>query len=238
MTLSSMNDGNEMRGSRLLGFVELVAISPEDAKHMANQYLDQSRKQHVQDSRLHHQIRAADAIIKRHAKLAAIVGGTTALPGVVPGVGTAIAMLGGGVADVGVCMKMQVDMCMCLAAVFDYDVASEDVRHLAFLIAVFGALQHGGAEAGVKLGSRAGVRMLNQYLRGSALVTLKQMFARVGVRFTRVGLEKALPIGIGVALGVGFNYGFTRYIGRQAKEWFVIDHSEPDEPTSEEPESA
>ena len=227
MALVQPDGGTNDRGSRLLSFVDAIAISPDDAKHMAEQYLAQSRKRHAQDNSLQHQIRAADAIIKRHAKLAALVGATTALPGVVPGVGTAIATLGGGAADVGICMKMQVDMCMCLAAVFDYDIASEDVRHLTFLIAVSGALQHGGTEAGVNLGSRAGVRMLNQYLKGSALVTLKQMFARVGVRFTRVGLEKALPLGIGVGLGLGFNYGFTRFIGRQAREWFVIDRSEP-----------
>ena len=225
---------NEDKGSRLLSFVQAIAISPQDARHMSKQYLEQSRNRYPKDSPWQHQVRAADAIIKRHAKLAAVVGATTALPGVVPGVGTAIATLGGGVTDVGLCMKMQVDMCLCLAAVFDYDIASEDARHLVFLVAVSGALQHGGTEAGVRVGSKSGVRMLNQYLKGSALATLKQSFARVGVRFTRVGLEKAIPLGIGVGLGVGFNYGFTKYIGRQAKEWFMIDQTEPEEPSGAE----
>ena len=55
-----------------------------------------------------------------------MVGGATALPGIIPGLGTAVAMVGGATADSLVGMKLQVDMCMCLAAVFKYDITSED----------------------------------------------------------------------------------------------------------------
>ena len=236
MTLTSGNGDIEERGSRLLRFVEAITITPEDAKHMAEQYLDQSRKKYPQDSTWQHQLRASDAIIKRHAKLAAIVGATTALPGIIPGWGTAVVIGGGALTDVGLCLKLQADMCFCLAAVFEYNITSEDARHLSYLLAATGTVQHAGTEVTVQVGSRAGVRMLRHYLKGPALKTVTQVFSKVGVRFTRKGLEKALPLGIGVSLGIGANYSLTRFVGKQAKEWFVIDSSELEEPPGE-PES-
>lgn len=224
------NDNNEDRGALLLRIVEAIAISPEDAGHIADQYLTQSWAKNPNDPEWQHQLRAADAIIKRYAKLTAMVGGAAALPGIIPGLGTAVAIGGGALTDVGVCLKLQADMCLCLASAFHYNIASEDVRHLAYLLAATGAVQHGGAEAGARLGSQAGVRMVRHYLQGPTLVAVKQAFSKVGVRLTRKGIEKAIPFGVGAAIGIGVNYGLTRYVGMQAKEWFVIDSSEPDEP--------
>ena len=116
-------------------------------------------------------------------------------------------------------------MCMCMAAAFEYDLTSEDARHLTFLIAATGAAQRGGVGASAKLGSKAGVRMLREYLKGSALLAAKQVFRKVGVTFTRKALEKAIPFGVGAGISGAANYGLTRFVGRQAKEWFVIDQT-------------
>ena len=220
-----MIEPSEDRGSRLLGIVEGIAISPKDATAIAKQYIDQSKSKSPNEPEWEHQLRVADQIIKRYSHLAAMVGGATGLSGVIPGLGTAVAAVGGATADTAVCMKFQVDMCMCLAAAFDYDLTSEDVRHLVFLIAVTGGLQHAGVDVGARLGSKAGVRMLRQYLKGATLQTIKRLFSRVGVTFTRKAVEKAIPLGIGVVVGGGANYGLTRYVGHQAKEWLIIDKS-------------
>ena len=218
-----MSQSSEDKESRLLKIVEAIAISPEDAKAIAGRYLNQSRSRYPRDSEWEHQLRAADQVIKRYAQWAGMVGGMTGLSGVIPGLGTAVAAVGGAATDTAVCMKLQVDMCMCLAAVFGYDILSEDARHLAFLIAATGSLERVGVEAGAKLGSKAGVRMLNEYLKGAALQVIKHAFRRVGVTFTRKAVAKAIPFGVGVVIGTGANYGLTRYVGREAKEWFVID---------------
>jgi hypothetical protein len=36
-----------------------------------------------------------------------------------------------------------------------------------------------------------------------------------------------LPFGIGVVLGASGNYALTRYVGRQAKKWFLLDRDTP-----------
>ena len=131
----------------------------------------------------------------------------------------------GATADSLVCMKLQVDMCMCLAAAFKYDITSEDGKHLAFLIAATGSVQRAGVGAGAKIGSKAGVSMLRQYLKSGTLQATKQAFRRIGVTFTRKAAERAIPFGIGAVVAGGANYGLTRYVGHQAKQWFIIDRT-------------
>lgn len=231
----------EVNDSRLLKAVEAISISPVEAKKIVDNYSRQSYKKYPDDSEWQHQERVASKIIARYCKVASLVGGASSLTSVIPGIGTAIAITGGALADATVCMKLQVDMSMCLAEVFGYDLNSEDARHLSFLIAASGTLEKAGATTGVKFASDAGVRMLQQYLKGATLIAVKEAFKKVGVIFTRKALEKALPFGIGVAVGGSANYALTWFVGNQARQWFIIDRSMPKEesrtpPTSDESE--
>ena len=108
-------------------------------------------------------------------------------------------------------------MCRCLAVCYGYDLMSEDAKHLTMLIAFAGTVEQVAGPTTVKVGSHAGVKMIQQYLKGSALQTLKQMLRIIGVNFTRSSVEKAIPFGVGVAVGSSINYGLTRYVGRSAK---------------------
>jgi hypothetical protein len=40
-------------------------------------------------------------------------------------------------------------------------------------------------------------------------------------------MAKALPFGVGVAIGSSANYILTRFVGHQAKTWFILDRSIP-----------
>jgi uncharacterized protein (DUF697 family) len=223
-----MGDGrnSDERSTWLLDKVHAIAISPADAKAIVRRLRAQSEGERPRTSEREQQERVADHIVSRYARMCATVGGTSALSGVVPGLGTIIAAVGGAAADAVVCMKFQVDMCMCLAEAFGYDVTEPDAQHLAFLVAAGGALEKAGEQAGVKLASKAGVSLVKQYLKGAALQTIKELFKKLGIMFTRKALEKALPFGIGVAFGAGGNYALTRYVGAQAKHWFVLDRDE------------
>jgi hypothetical protein len=222
-----MAPDDKEEGTWLLKVIEKVAISPEDAKAIARQYRQQAESKYPQEDDAQRQKRVADKIIGRYAKLAALSGGATALTGVIPGMGSAVAVLGGGAADTAACMKLQVDMCCCLAESFGYDINHQDARHLAFLVAAGGALEKAGTGVGVNIASKAGVRLLRQHLKGAALQAVKELFKRLGIVFTRKALERALPFGIGVAIGSSANYALTRYVGAQARDWFVIDQEMP-----------
>ena len=213
-----MTNTAEDKGSRLLRAVESIAISPEDAMAIANGYLAQSKAKHAGDSEHAHQLRAANKIIGRYSRLATMVGGASALPGIIPGIGTALSIVGGASADSLLCIKLQVDMCMCLAAAFNYDITSEDGRHLAFLLAATGSAQRAGVSTGAKLGSKAGVNLLRQHLKGPALQAVKEAFKRIGITFTRKAAERAIPFGIGVGGCRCRESGFHQVCGASSKK--------------------
>ena len=110
-----MTDG-EVSSSSLMKAVEAIAISPQDARAVAQRYETQARRSQPNSSDSEIQKLVTDKIISRYSKLAATSGAATALPGVIPGIGTAVGMIGGGLADVSVCMKLQIDMTMCIGS--------------------------------------------------------------------------------------------------------------------------
>ncbi|MCU1179074.1 EcsC family protein [Stenotrophomonas muris] len=213
----------EASDSRLLKAVESIAISPADAKALVAQYRRQILSRDPTRGQREVAGLVADKIISRYCRMSATTGGATALTGVIPGIGTALAMVGGGLADASISMKLQVDMTMCLAEAYGWDVNGEDARHLAFLIAAGGSLEKLGVEASTRIASNAGVKMVRQYLKGAVLQALKELFKKIGITFTRKALEKAIPFGIGVVIGSGANYALTKYVGNTARSWFEAD---------------
>ncbi len=85
-------------GSRFLKVVEAIAISPAEAQALVRSHQESFRRRHpgAADGQVRDTV--SNAIVRRYARLAATSGGVTALAGVIPGVGTALAMLGGGLA--------------------------------------------------------------------------------------------------------------------------------------------
>lgn len=231
---NAKDEGSAVDGSRLMKAVEAIAISPRDAEAFVAQLRARGERGRVASNGDEHGAinqRIAQLIVKRYAALAAVAGGATALTGVIPGLGTIIATMGGAVADAAVSMKLQIDMCICLTYAFDVKMSVEEKRHLAFLIATSGTIEGAGAPVATRVASQAGVRLLRQYLRGAALETIKQLFKRIGIIFTRKALEKALPFGIGMVISSSANYALTRYVGAQAIKWFELNAELPEDRT-------
>ena len=65
--------------------------------------------------------------------------------------------------------------------------------------------------------------MVQTYLKGAALTTIKEIFKKIGTTFTRKALEKMIPFGIGVVVSSSANYFLTKYVGKQAIKWFNED---------------
>lgn len=220
-----MTDGEDS-GSSLMKMVEAIAISPEDARVVVQQYESQARLSRPNFSDRDIQKLVTEKIISRYSKLAATTGAATALPGAIPGVGTAISMIGGGLVDASVCMKLQIDMTMCLGMAINGSMSNEDAKHMSYIIALYGSLEQMGSAGATKIASKAGVRMVNQYLTGSTLTIIKEFFKKIGISFTQKAAAKAIPFGIGAVIGGGANYALTRYVGHAARDTFHLDLSE------------
>ncbi|MER7815508.1 hypothetical protein [Streptomyces sp. NPDC096153] len=211
------NAVDETEGSRLQKAVETIVMTPAAAAKVVDGYRvtfedkNERKPESLEDKR-----RIAAKIIGRYSKMSAAAGAVTAAPSVIPGVGTAVAILGGGATDVAVALKLQVDMCMCLVEVFETELSTEDKKHLAFTIALAGSAEQMAAKGGKAAVQKIAQKLVYQYLTGPALVTIKQLFKRVSITFTQKAMAKAIPAGVGVAFSSSTNYVLTRVVGRVA----------------------
>lgn len=212
----------EDSSSSLMKVVEAIAISPQDARIVVKQYELQVRKAKPTASDEKIQTLVTQKIINRYSKLAATSGAATAIPGAVPGFGTMISMVGGGALDVSVCMKLQIDMTMCLGIAINNGMSNEDAKHMSYIIALFGTLEQMGSTGATRIASKAGVKMLKTYLSGTALTTIKELFKKIGITFTQKAAAKAIPFGVGIIIGGAANYALTKYVGNTARDTFLI----------------
>lgn len=217
-----MSTEKDESSSSLMKMVEAIAISPQDARELVAQYESQARSSSPSATDEKIQDAVVDKIISRYSKLAATSGAATALPGVIPGVGTAVSAVGGGLADISVCMKLQIDMTMCLAVAINGKMSNEDAKHMSYIIALYGSLEQMGSSGATRIASKAGVRMVHQYLKGPTLQVIKELFAKIGISFTQKAVAKVIPLGIGVIIGGTANYALTTYVGKTARDTFRL----------------
>jgi hypothetical protein len=163
----------------------------------------------------------ARIIVYQRSRMSAIAGAVSALPGALPGVGTATE-IGASLADVALLVYSQVALVMAVAAAYDHDLHAYDDR--AADVRVVLALDAGVArfgERGVELadGTRLDRRdpeLYEDVNRGIGELVVKRT-ARVRVR-TVLGRE--IPFGVGVAIGAGANFKAMRSAGRTALRYY------------------
>jgi hypothetical protein len=205
----------------LLRAVEMVLAKPEAIKRETEQLLAKYRRRYKAD-RTDDDIKdlVAAKIISNYSYSAAFSGGASALAGVIPGLGTVIATFGGATADTALGMKFQVEMAMALATLYEHNILEAEERRLCFIVAALGTISKAAKEGAKQVGTRAFISMARQYLKGATLITVKQLFRRVGVTFTRKALEKAAPFGAGVVISFTANKGLTWYVGTKIHDFF------------------
>lgn len=215
----------------LLRAVRIIVAKPTEVQREALQ-LKQRYAQKFGATHTESQIcaKAIDKVISNYSYYSAFVGGATALTGVIPGLGTVIASFGGATADSALSMKFQIEMTMAIAAICGHNIEVEEEQRLCFIVAGLGAINEAAKEKGKQMGTQAFINMTRRYLQGSTLIVLKEVFQKVGLTFTRKAVEKSIPFGVGVVIGFSANKGFTYYIGRKAKSFFLI----PDDPDNAE----
>ena len=207
----------------LLKAIELVLADPasirKEALQLKNKYVSRYGSDRSEDEVNAY---AADKIISNYSYYTAFVGGATALTGVIPGLGTVLAAFGGATADAALSMKYQIEMTMAIATIYDHDITIEEEKRLCLMVAGLGAINEAAKAGSKELGKTASVKMMQQYLKGATLQTVKEIFKKVGITFTRKAAEKAIPFGIGVVIGFSANKGLTWYVGTKARDFFSV----------------
>lgn len=205
----------------ILKAIEIILANPKDIKKESNKLILKYESKY-QDGKTTDEIieLVANKIISNYSYYTAFIGGSTSLVGVVPGLGEVIAVCGGTAVDATLSMKYQIEMTMALAVIYGHDIELEEEKRLCLLIAGLGTINEAGKGGGIALGSKAFIKMAEQYLKGAPLLTVKEIFKKVGIVFTRKALVKGIPFGVGVIIGATANKGLTIYVGSKAKDFF------------------
>lgn len=205
---------------KLLQAIELVLTNPENIRNESIQLVEKIKKSSPGKSEAEIRKIASKKIISNYSYYSAFSGGTTALAGIIPGIGTAVAMAGGASADAVASMKFQIEMTMAIATVYDHNILIEEEKRICYIVAGLGAISETAKEGGKRIGSKAFTQLAKKHIQGATLVAIKEIFKKVGITFTRKALEKSIPFGIGVVIGFSANKVLTKYVGAKALDFF------------------
>ena len=135
-------------------------------------------------------------LIREKCRRTGTVGAVTSGAGLIPGLGTAAAVTLGVAADIGATFKLQAELVLEIAAVYDYPLTEQEKQQLVLLI------------TGVSAGTTALTR------RAGQTVAVK-VGEKVAERAVGKTILKALPV-VGVIASAGTNVLSTYVIGQRA----------------------
>lgn len=202
----------DAQGERLLRAVESILASNAALTGIAGEL----RRQASAGGQGEESVRrlAAAAAIARYSNFAALSGGASALPALVPGLGTAVAVAGGALADVTLLLKWELELALVLATLHGRDIADPVERTVAFVLAAAGTADaRSGGNSLQDLTVTGGLALWNYAPRhlGKLLVTL---LGRLALASASKSLLRAVPL-VGVAVGAGANKVLTTRVGER-----------------------
>jgi hypothetical protein len=140
----------------------------------------------------------AQKLIYEKCRRTGTVGAVTSSVGIIPGVGTAAALILGTAADIGVTFKLDAELVLEIAAVYNYPLTEAEKQRVVLLIS---GLSAGASALAVKAG--------------------RSFSIKVGEKFAEKTVVKALPV-IGVIASVSTNALSTYIIGQRADAYFRL----------------
>jgi hypothetical protein len=211
------DSADRQSGRRLIHAVERLLDDPEELVALADRILAQVHE--AEPGAGEHAVRdlAAERIIRHFAARTAWSGGATALPALLPGAGTLLALTGGSLVDVALTLKFETEMALALSWVYGFDIRLDEERRLALLLASVSV--HDAQTGGDVLGDLASVEGEALWRYGPRQVPklLLQVASRLAFRTAAKGLGRALPV-VGIAVGAATNRVLTERVGRRCLE--------------------
>jgi hypothetical protein len=164
----------------------------------------------------------AERVISRRSELLAMSGAVSAIPGMVPGAGTAVE-LGAAITDITLLTYAQMELVLLIAVLYERPLEQVEERRLDVLLAM------GSQTGAVKLRRDGDIEIMRRRygkddLTGEAAERLaervnrqlaRQVAGRLARRRAAIILGREIPF-VGVGIAAGFNLRSTRRIGRAA----------------------
>lgn len=138
------------------------------------------------------------SLIRQKCLQTGAVGAVTSGASLIPGLGTMASLTFGVAADIGMTFKMQAELVLEIAAVYEHQLTPEEKQRIILVV------------TGISAGSSVALEKVGQQIATKATEQLAQKSAL-----------KALPV-LGVAASAGTNMAFTYLIGQRAHAYFSL----------------
>ncbi len=200
-------------GQRLLSAVERLIDDPDNLIAQV-----ETLKSSVPIGRRAAELSIVSArIIREYSVRAAIAGGATALPGVLPGGGSVVAIVGGALIDMTLMLKHDVEMILCLSHLYGHDIRDERERWLAYVLA--GVRTYDAQSEQNFLADLLEIQLdaLPRYTSRELFKLAATVLGKVALSGFRRGFVKAIPL-VGVVVSASANKFLTTSVG-----WWCVD---------------
>jgi hypothetical protein len=139
-----------------------------------------------------------ELLVKQKCMQTGAVGAVTSGAAMIPGLGTLISLTFGVAADIGLTFKMQAELVIEIASVYEHKLTPAEKRSVVMLVT---GLSAGASQALRKAGER--------------------IAEKAAERLAQKSVTKAIPV-LGVAASAGTNILFTYAIGQRAQAYFSL----------------
>ena len=166
------------------------------------------------------------ALTSTYARELGTVGGAAGAVAAVPAVGTSAA-IAGSVAEFGYFAFRASELIMTIGALHGHEDATIEEQRAAILcVLAFGngaseMFKKLAGEVGKGLGSKAVARVPSSVLKSFNRKVGRTIVTKYGETRGVIALGRLAPMGIGMVIGGGANYGTTMLIGRHANKFFT-----------------
>jgi hypothetical protein len=176
----------------------------------------------------------ADLFGNRLRKKYTSVGLASALPSVIPGVGTAVQIatelttISG---DLALMLRWMASNCYGIALIYDKDINSEFNQEFVRVLGVWCGVIQSAKVVSAKIATKVAVVQFNKNVSGKVLQKINQrvgttILTKYGAKRGGIAIGKLIPFGIGALIGGGFNYHTMNQFKKSAIEYFKVGNEE------------
>lgn len=201
-------------GKELLKAIERIMASPEDIDAQAQAFTQEIRQKLPADAS-DAQIRqlTAQKLISHYANRAALAGGAASIPALVPGIGTMAAFAGGGLVDMTLCLKYEVEMVLSLSSLWGFDIGDPRERQLAYLITASHTYESTPGSLPIADLLKIELDAIWHYTPRQLGKLITTLFVKLAFLYSGKGLVRAIPL-VGMFVAGGFNKALARRLGK------------------------
>ena len=201
------------KGQRLLTAVERLVSNNTTLRTKVAEAKARATEKASELTKKPDSLREATAVelIRTFSNNAAIAGGASAAPALIPGIGSIAVGVAGGIAELAYLLKTEVELALCLLHLYGFDIEEPKERQIGFLLASVGTSMASGSNVVGDLIKAEGVALWNYAPRHIARFVIRAMTA-IAMGWVSRSLLRMVPL-IGIGVAATMNKVLTQRVG-------------------------